>query len=252
VTPADRKGAVLLLGATSGIGRHVAAAFARRGHDLYLTGRRTDEVERVARDLELRHGVRAVVDRFDARDTASHGELVRRALEACGGRLAGAVVAFGALGDHEATARDFDEARVVIEVNFVGAVSVLTPLATHFAERGGGFLVAIGSVAGDRGRQSNYVYGSTKGALDVYLQGLRNRLWHEGVRVVMVKPGFVDTEMTYGLEGMALAADPARVGEAVARAVERGRDVVYLPWFWRWIMLVIRLLPEKLFKRLRL
>jgi decaprenylphospho-beta-D-erythro-pentofuranosid-2-ulose 2-reductase len=245
-------GTVLLLGATSGIGRHIAAAFARRGHDLLVTGRDADEAGRLARDLELRHGVRAVPDVFDALDTASHPAFFRRMLATADGRLVGAVVAFGLLGEQEASEHDFEEARAVIDVNFTGAVSILTLVAGHLARRRDGFIVAISSVAGDRGRQSNYIYGSAKGALAIYLQGLRNRLHRSGVRVVTVKPGFVDTGMTYGLPGMFLLGDPARAGEAVARAVERGRDVVYVPWFWRWIMLVIRLTPERIFKRLRL
>jgi decaprenylphospho-beta-D-erythro-pentofuranosid-2-ulose 2-reductase len=245
-------GMVLVLGATSGIGRHVAMAFARRGQDVYVTGRDLEETQRVARDLTVRYGVKAVPDTLDARDFESHEGLFRRVLDAAGGRLAGVVMAFGLLPEQAVVARDVREARAAIDVNFTGAVSLLTLAANQLAARGDGFVVGIGSVAGDRGRQSNYVYGSAKGALAVYLQGLRNRLWHEGVRVVTVKPGFVDTAMTYGLPGMFLVTDPERVGEAVARAVERGRHVVYVPWFWRWVMLVIRLLPERVFKRLRL
>jgi decaprenylphospho-beta-D-erythro-pentofuranosid-2-ulose 2-reductase len=251
MTKASR-GTVLLLGATSGIGRHIAAAFAHRGHDLIVTGRDADEAGRLARDLELRHGVRAASEVFDARDAGSHPAFFRRALETAQGRLAGAVVAFGWMGEQAASERDFEQARAVIEASFTGAVSILTLIARHLAEEGAGFIVALTSVAGDRGRQSNYVYGSAKGALTIHLQGLRNRLHRRGVRVVTVKPGFVDTDMTYGLPGTFLVGDPARVGEGVARAVERGRDVVYIPWFWRWIMLLIRLVPERLFKRLRL
>ncbi len=115
-----------------------------------------------------------------------------------------------------------------------------------------GFIIGISSVAGDRGRQSNYVYGAAKGALSLYLQGLRNRLYPSGVRVITVKPGFVDTAMTYGLPGMFLVASPQYVGERIVRALERSADVVYLPWFWRYIMLIIKLIPEPIFKRLKL
>jgi decaprenylphospho-beta-D-erythro-pentofuranosid-2-ulose 2-reductase len=245
-------GTVLVLGATSGIGRHIAAAFARRGYDLYLTGRDAEEAWRLARDLELRHGVSAVAGAFDARSVDTHPAFFRGVLAAAPGGLAGGVAAFGLLGEQEASARDFQEASAVLDVNYTGAVSILTLAANHLAEAGGGFIVGIGSVAGDRGRQSNYVYGSAKGALAIFLQGLRNRLHHSGVGVLTVKPGFIDTGMTYGLPGMFLMADPARVGESVARAVERGRDVIYVPWFWRWILLAIRLVPERVFKRTRL
>ncbi|MGA9666286.1 MAG: SDR family NAD(P)-dependent oxidoreductase [Gallionella sp.] len=115
-----------------------------------------------------------------------------------------------------------------------------------------GFIIGISSVAGDRGRQSNYVYGAAKGALSLYLQGLRNRLYPSGVRVITVKPGFVDTAMTYGLPGMFLVASPQYIGERIVRALESSADVVYLPWFWRYIMLVIKIVPEPIFKRLKL
>jgi decaprenylphospho-beta-D-erythro-pentofuranosid-2-ulose 2-reductase len=245
-------GTVLVLGATSGIGRHIAAAFARRGYDLYLTGRDPEEAGRLARHLGISHGVTAVADAFDARAIEAHPAFFRRALESSAGDLAGAVAAFGLMGEQETSARDVEAARAVLDVNYTGAVSILTLVAQHLAERGSGFIIGIGSVAGDRGRQSNYVYGSAKGALALFLQGLRNRLHRSGVRVLTVKPGFVDTGMTYGLPGMFLKADPERVGEAVVRAVERGRDVIYVPWFWRWILLVIRLVPERVFKRARL
>jgi NAD(P)-dependent dehydrogenase (short-subunit alcohol dehydrogenase family) len=128
----------------------------------------------------------------------------------------------------------------------------LSLAATHLEAQGSGFLAAISSVAGDRGRQSNYVYGSAKGALSLFVQGLRNRLAPAGVRVHTIKPGFVDTPMTFGLPGMFLVADPGEIGEHIAAAIERGADVVYVPGFWRWIMLVIRLIPERVFKRLKL
>jgi len=115
-----------------------------------------------------------------------------------------------------------------------------------------GFIIGISSVAGDRGRQSNYVYGAAKGALSLYLQGLRNRLHPSGVRVITIKPGFVDTAMTYGLPGMFLVASPQAVGESIASSPGKSADVVYLPWFWRYIMLIIKHIPEPIFKRLKL
>jgi len=129
---------------------------------------------------------------------------------------------------------------------------VLDPIADHLARVGRGFICAVSSVAGDRGRQSNYLYGSTKAALSTYLQGLRNRLARSGVRVVTVKPGFVDTAMTFGRPGMFLVASPQRVGRDVFRAVRRGRCEVYTPWFWRGIMAAIKAIPEPVFKRMKL
>ena len=243
-------GRVAVFGATAEIGRWAAHAFARRGYDVIVAARDVPEAERVASDLSLRHDVRAEVVPFDARDDASQAEAARRAT--ADGRLAGAVLAFGALGDHPRAARDAAHARDVLEVNFTGAVVLLTHLAPYFAARGAGFIAAVGSVAGDRGRQSNYVYGAAKGGLAVYLQGLRNALAPVGVDVITVKSGFVDTAMTYGRPGVFLAAHPRDVGEAVARAVERRRWVTYTPWFWRYVMLAIGAIPEGVFRRTKL
>jgi decaprenylphospho-beta-D-erythro-pentofuranosid-2-ulose 2-reductase len=140
----------------------------------------------------------------------------------------------------------------MVAVNYLGAMSVLDQCANLLATAGAGFIVGISSVAGDRGRQSNYYYGSAKAGLTAYLSGLRNRLSGQGVQVLTVKPGFVDTAMTYGLEGMFLVASPEDVGRQIVRAVEKRRNTVYLPWFWRYIMLIIRHIPEFLFKRLKL
>lgn len=115
-----------------------------------------------------------------------------------------------------------------------------------------GFIIGISSVAGDRGRQSNYVYGAAKGALSLYLQGLRNRLYPRGIRVITIKPGFVDTAMTYGLSGLFLVASPQNIGERIVRSLDKSADVVYLPWFWRYIMMIIKHIPEPIFKRMKL
>jgi len=243
---------VLVLGATSGIGRGIAAAFARRGYDPYVTSRHAADAERAAQDLTIRYGVTAGWGAFDATRPESHRAFFSGVVETHGDCLAGVIAAFGVLGDQGETQRDPDAAVAVITANYTGLVSILTLAANQLERRRRGFLVGLGSVAGDRGRQSNYVYGSSKGAMAIFLAGLRNRLHGVGVRVVTVKPGFVDTEMTYGLPGMFLVADPEQIGEGVARAVERGRDVVYLPWIWRYIMLCVRLIPERLFKRLAL
>jgi len=248
-------GTVLVLGATAGIGRAVADALARRGHPLYLGGRDTDELARVAADLSIRHGIAVRHAPFDALTPRRHPAFVRRVV-AEGGPLAGAVVAFGYLGDQHLAETDFREADTVFRTNFTGAASVLALLANHLEanplDTQGGFLLAISSVSGDRGRKSNYAYGAAKAALNTFLSGLRQRLAPKGVRVITVKPGFVDTAMTFGMEGMFLVASPAAVGERIARAVHGGTDVLYVPWFWRWIMAAIRAVPEPLFKRLSL
>jgi len=145
-----------------------------------------------------------------------------------------------------------DDALAAIDVNFTSAVALLTPLANRFETARAGCIAVISSVAGDRGRQSNYVYGCAKGGLDRFLEGLRNRLFRSGVAVITLKPGFVDTPMTAGMRQGPLFASARRAGRAVHRAIERRRDVAYIPWFWRPIMAIIRALPEPVFKRLRL
>jgi decaprenylphospho-beta-D-erythro-pentofuranosid-2-ulose 2-reductase len=252
VLPRSHRGTVLIAGATSSIARNVAAAFARRGYDLCLAGRDLGEIERIARDLSVRHEINAHPVQFDAANTGSAARLIDFVTNGSVSELSGVVLCFGVLGDQSVAEEDFPYAREIITVNFTGAVGLLTPLANYFEKRGRGFIGAISSVAGDRGRKSNYVYGAAKGALSVYLQGLRQRLNGTGVTVTTIKPGFVDTRMTFGLPGMFLVADPAQVGEGIVKAIETGKAIVYIPGFWRWIMLIIKLIPERIFVRLKL
>jgi short-subunit dehydrogenase len=156
------------------------------------------------------------------------------------------------LGDQRAAELDFKLAELTYKTNLLSVVSMLTPVAAYFAAEKRGTIAVISSVAGDRGRQSNFIYGSAKGGLSLYLEGLRNRLHPSGVRVLTIKPGFVDTPMTAHLRRGALFASPERVATDISRAIERGRSVLYTPAFWFWIMAAIRLTPEVLFKRLKL
>ena len=241
---------VLILGATSAIARATAATFAAQGDNLYLASRDGEELRRIAADLRLRYGVGVHHGLFDAEATDTH-EAFFRAVVADMPNLSGVVLAFGYLGDQQAARNPGTGARVIAS-NFSGAASILSYCADYFEPLHYGFIIGISSVAGDRGRQSNYVYGAAKGALSLYLQGLRNRLYHCGVRVITIKPGFVDTAMTYGLPGMFLVASPRYIGECIVRSLDKSADVVYLPWFWRYIMLIIKLIPEKIFKRMKL
>ena len=243
---------VLILGATSGIASALAKEFAAHQYDLVLGGRNRDELSALASDLSLRDSVRAGVLDFDALDTRTHAASLQSFLAEAGDTLAGAVVCIGYLGDQAKAQVDWDEARLILETNFTGCVSALNILANHFEPRRMGFLCAISSVAGDRGRQSNYLYGAAKAGLSVYLQGLRNRLFPAGVKVITVKPGFVDTRMTYGRPGLFLLASPGSVAQGIFRAIVKGKSVVYLPWFWRPIMLIVRSIPERIFKKLKM
>ena len=147
---------------------------------------------------------------------------------------------------------NLDAIRHTIDVNFTSAAVLLEQFAAYFAERRRGFLAVLSSVAGDRGRQSNYIYGASKAGLSAYLQGLRNRMYTLGVQVTTIKPGFMDTKMTFGLPGLFLVASPEQAGRAIHQAIRKKKDVAYVPWFWRYIMLIIRHVPERIFKRMKM
>jgi short-subunit dehydrogenase len=242
---------VLILGATSAIASALARELAAHKFDLVLGGRDREELSALACDLSLRYGVRTAILPFDALDSQTHASTLRSFLSEAGNALEGVVVCIGHLGDQGKGQSDWEEARLILETNFTGCVSALNILANHFELRRGGFICAISSVAGDRGRQSNYLYGAAKAGLSTYLQGLRNRLYPAHVNVITVKPGFVDTRMTYGRPGLFLVASPESVAKGIFRAIIKGKEVVYLPWFWRFIMLLVQLIPEAIFKRMR-
>ena len=241
-------GPVLVLGATSGIARSMTLALAAEGHTVVLAGRDADELGRLAKDASIRSGSKAVVREFDAEATETHREFVASVVEEFGD-LDGVVVAFGYLGDQATAETDWSEARAILDRNFTGAVSVMLAAAERMEARRYGWIVALSSVAGDRGRASNYLYGAAKGGLSVFLQGLRARLSKVGVHVLTVKPGPVDTAMTFGMGKMPLMADPEVVGKAIVRALHARKDEVYIPGPWRMIMALIRHLPERVMKR---
>lgn len=246
---------VLILGATSDIGRAVAEEYARRGSGLYLAAREPERprdpesLEVFATHLSDTHGVDASPLDFEVRNVAGH-EAFFRALDPM---PEGVVCLVGTLGRGPAPPEDLDDLTEVLEVNFLGVAAFLEVVADAFENAGKGFIVGVSSVAGDRGRQSNYPYGSAKAGLTAYLSGLRQRLHPRGVRVLTVKPGFVRTKMTEGMElPPVVTGDPDEVARKIVRAQERGKDVVYVRGIWRHIMTLIRMLPEAVFKRLRL
>ncbi|HYB90310.1 MAG TPA: SDR family NAD(P)-dependent oxidoreductase [Candidatus Binataceae bacterium] len=240
---------VLILGATSPIARSIAARFGENGAQLYLAARDLAEADRIAADVAVRTGARSVAGAFDAADFASHPDFIRRAIEALGG-LDGIVVAFGTLGDEAAAQTEPGAALATLDQNFTGAVSLITLAARHLETQGSGFIIVIGSVAGDRGRARNYVYGAAKGALAIFAQGLRGRLASAGVHVMTVILGTVDTRMTWGREGALLTVPPDDAANRIYAAWRRRAEVVYVPWFWRPIMGALKLIPERFFKRL--
>ncbi|MDO8432345.1 MAG: SDR family oxidoreductase [Candidatus Binatus sp.] len=240
---------VLILGATSPIARALALRFAAEGAQLFLAARDTGEVERVARDVSVRAGVPALSGSFDAADFAHHEDFIRDAASRLGG-LDGVIVCFGTLGDEASAQTDPAAALATVHENFTGAVSLMTIAARHLEQQHSGFMIVIGSVAGDRGRARNYVYGSAKGALALFTQGLRGRLAKAGVHVMTVKLGTVDTRMTWGRDGTMLTVPPIRAANSIYTAFRGGGEVVYVPWYWRAIMGAVQLIPERRFKRL--
>ncbi|MBI1320483.1 MAG: SDR family oxidoreductase [Candidatus Hydrogenedens sp.] len=242
---------VIIAGATSGMARACAAVFAREGYAVALGARNDEENERIANDLRVRYGGTAAAIHFEAADFDSHEGFLTACAEALGGEAGGLIYFAGTMAEQRAAEQDFTLARTMIDVNYTGCVSLTEAFARRCEARQAGFIGLVSSAAGDRGKQSNYIYGSTKGAMTVYAQGLRNRLFKSGVSVTTVKPGFVDTAMTFGMKlPPALTASPEQAAEAIFRGVVRRRDVVYVLWFWRYIMLIICAIPEWQFKKM--
>lgn len=240
---------VLVLGGSSDIGLAIARAFAAEGHDILLAARRPVELTADCADIALRYGVSATAHRFDVLETGA----VESFLDEIGNLPAIVVCSVGVLGDQRLSERDSVAAAGVLRANFEGPALVLGALATRFEARGSGVLVGISSVAGDRGRASNYVYGAAKAGFTAFLSGLRNRLARHNVHVLTVKPGFVATRMIAGLKTpTALTASPQEVATAVLKAVRHRRDVIYVRRVWWLVMFVICAIPERLFKRLKI
>ena len=240
---------VLILGATSDIAVAMARQFASRGYDVQLAARHPEQLVPLASDLRIRYGVNATTYDFEACDFAAHGSFYR----ALTPKPDVTICVFGAMVDEDVAAKDWDVALRMMLTNYVGAVSILNLVAHDYLQRRAGVIVGLSSVAGDRGRASKLIYGSSKAGFSAYLSGLRNRLAASGVHVLSVKPGFVSTRMTAGMDlPPLLTATPEQVALAVYNAVIRRQNTLYVKWFWRWIMLIIRLIPEPLFKKLHL
>ncbi len=243
---------ILVLGATSGIAEACIRVWANRGDSLFLVARNADRLAAVAADARVRGAsfIGTAVVNLD--DTAGHPEMLAHAINALGG-LDIAYLALGVLGEQPKGEKNFAEAAQVIHTNFTAPVSLLTWLANYTAQRHAGTLAVLTSVAGERGRKSNYIYGSSKAALSIFVDGLRNRIDREGVRVMTIKPGPVKTAMTenMGLKESMLA-DVDVVADTLVKEIDKGTDIVYVPWKWEIIMGIIKLIPEKMFKKMNL
>lgn len=242
---------ILIVGATSAIAEATARLWAAQGHRLYLLGRNKERLQAIAADLKVRGAESAQYALLDVNDFAQHAAVLDAAVAVLDG-LDIALVAHGTLRDQKSCEHDFAATLMELNTNLISVVSLLTHLANRFEAQKHGAIAVISSVAGDRGRQSNYVYGTAKGAVTIFMQGLRNRLHKSGVQVLTVKPGFVDTPMTAEFSKGLLWATPEQIARTIQNAVEKRRDVVYAPSFWRGVMTIIRLVPEGVFKRLKL
>ena len=252
--PLDAPQRILVLGATSGIAEATIRIWANRGESLFLIGRNPERLNAVAADARTRgaHFVETAVADLD--NTAQHPELLAHAINALGG-LDVAYVAVGVLGDQSRAERNFADTGHILHTNLVAPASLLTWLANYCAQRHSGTLAVLTSVAGERGRKSNYIYGSSKAGLSVFVDGLRNRVDREGVRVITIKPGPVKTAMTEGMRGESKFADVNKVAATIVKSIDKGpkgADVLYVPGIWRIIMAVIRIIPERVFKKMNL
>jgi decaprenylphospho-beta-D-erythro-pentofuranosid-2-ulose 2-reductase len=243
---------ILIIGATSAIAQSVARIYAESGARFFLVARDASRLDVVADDLRVRGAAAVECLAADLGEYDRHPEIIAAAFDAYSG-LDTVLIAHGVLPDQEQCQASVKETLASMDINFLSAVSLLTPIANRFEENKRGTIAVISSVAGDRGRQSNYIYGAAKSGLDTFLQGLRNRLSKADVHVLTIKPGFVDTPMTAHIpERGALWAQPEDVAQGIVSAIEKQKDVVYLPRFWALIMLIIRSIPERIFKKLSL
>ncbi|MCF6445009.1 SDR family NAD(P)-dependent oxidoreductase [Nereida sp. MMG025] len=238
----------IILGATSSMARAMARRLADDGKGLILAARDMKDVQATAADCAARGAALAEAVAFDARDPKSFEAIIDRAAREDG--MVSCAVFVGSMPDQADISADPSLVDGTVMDSFTGPARFLERLAPLMEERGGGTVVGVGSVAGDRGRVGNYVYGAAKAGFHTYMSGLRNRLTRAGAHAVTVKPGFVDTAMTWGLEGMFLVASPDDVARDILRGVEKKKNVVYTPFFWRYIMRIIKSVPEPIFKKL--
>jgi decaprenylphospho-beta-D-erythro-pentofuranosid-2-ulose 2-reductase len=242
---------LLIIGGTSAIAQEAARNFAADGAEIFLVARNTEKLATLSDDLKVRGAKRMETCILDLDQLDAHQGMVDTAINALGG-LDAALIAHGTLGDQKKSQTSVEETLREFSTNALSYISLLTILGNYFEAQKKGCIGVISSVAGERGRGSNYVYGTAKGAVTLFTQGLRNRLSKSGVAVVTIKPGFVDTPMTADLKKNPLYANPRDVGKRIYTAMLKGEDVVYTPWFWRWIMMIIRNIPEPIFKKLKM
>ena len=243
---------ILIIGATSAIAQATAKRYAKPGNTLFLVGRNADKLAIVAADLRARGCDKLYSHAIDLREVSQHAELLQQ-ITAQLTSIDITLIAHGTLPDQQACEKDYQTAFDELQSNCLSVISLLTLLANQIEQQGHGTVAVITSVAGNRGRQSNYLYGTAKGAVSLFLQGLRNRFGrNDKVSFIDIRPGFVDTPMTQQFDKGILWAKPEAIAAGIEIAIEKRKGVVYLPWFWRLIMLIIRSIPERIFNRMKL
>lgn len=242
---------ILIIGATSAIAQATAKRFVEQGEQLLLIGRNSQRLQDIINDLNIRFDKNYQYITADLNYIKDNEILIKRAIEQLGG-LDIVIIAHGTLSDQKACEHSAEETIKEFQTNCLSVISLLIPISNYFEARKTGCIAVFSSVAGDRGRQSNYTYGTAKAAVSTYLQGLRNRLHKSNVQVLTIKPGFVDTPMTKDFKKGLLWAQPDDIAKDILRAIEKKKDILYTPFYWRFIMLVIKFIPETIFKRLKL
>lgn len=240
---------VLILGASSDMAVAIARKFASEGYSITLAGRNTERLKPLEADLKVRYGCNAFTVKFDAVDFKSHEQFYNTLPE----KPDVVICVFGLLGDQKIAEQDWKSCEEILNSNYIGAVSILNVVANDFEKRKKGTIIGISSVAGERGRQSNYLYGSAKAGFSSYLSGLRNRMHHHGVHVMTVKPGFVKTKMIENLKTPGpITATPKQVADRIFKATKSKDNSIYVLPIWNPIMAVIRNIPEGMFKKMKL
>ena len=240
---------VLILGGNSDVGKSLAKDFSKLGSNLILTTRKKDQLNFLRSDLEIRYEISCDIKLFDVLDFKSHTSFYKNLKT----KPDIVITCIGYLDNQGDSQNDFEESLRSIQSNFTGLVSILNIISNDFEKKGSGVIVGVSSVAGDRGRGSNYIYGSSKAAFTSYLSGLRNRLHALGVSVITIKPGFIKTKMTSHLDlPKLLTASTDEISKDILNSIKKGKSIIYTKWFWKWIMLIIKLIPERIFKKLRM
>ncbi len=242
---------ILIIGATSAIAQETARIFAKEGDELFLIGRSEEQLPIICTDLQTRGARKVDYLAYDLNDLDGHVNLLETVKKNMG-EIDVVLIAHGTLGNQSRCERSALEALQEIKTNLLSSISLLTILGNYFEHQKSGCIVVITSVAGDRGRKSNYIYGTAKGGLSIFLEGLRNRLYKAGVSVLTIKPGMVDTPMTRHFPKGILWANPKDVARSIHSAIGHKKDVVYAPWYWWGIMKILRAIPNRIFKKLDL